>query len=87
MERQTRAEFEKLRAFLRAEEETRLQALKREEEQKSRAMAQKMEEIAKDITAVSQHIRALEEELALEDIPMLHVRPRSFCQNADPKVK
>lgn len=87
MERQTRAEFEKLHSFLRAEEETRMQALKREEEQRSRAMAQKMEEITKDITSVSQHIKALEEELELDGIPMLHVSPKYplYCHNGDVK--
>lgn len=85
MERLTRAEFEKLHLFLRAEEETRMQALKREEEQRSRAMAQKVEEITKDITSVSQHIRALEAELDVDGISMLRVRLQSllYCHNDD----
>lgn len=73
MERQTRAEFEKLHSFLRAEEEARMQALKWEEEQRSQAVAQKMEELGKDITAVSRHISALEQELDLDGISVLHV--------------
>lgn len=76
METQTRAEFEKLRSFLRDEEETRVQALKREEEQRSRDMAQKIEEINHGIASVSERIRALEEELALDGISMLHVSPK-----------
>lgn len=83
MERQTRAEFEKLHAFLRAEEEARMEALKREEKQRSRAMAQKLEEITKDITSVSQHIRALEEELDLDAISMLHVSLKIFYRSND----
>lgn len=75
VEARTHAEFEKLRGFLRAEEETRVQALKREEEQRSRAVAEKIQEIAKDITSVSECIRALEGDLALEGVSVLHVRP------------
>ncbi len=73
MERRTREEFEKLRTFLQAEEEARLGALKREEEQKRRAMMRKIEEITRDITSVSESIRVLEEEIALEGISVLHV--------------
>lgn len=73
MERRTREEFEKLHTFLQAEEEARMEALKEEEEQKSRAMRQKIEEITNDIMSVSESIRVLEEELALEGIPVLHV--------------
>lgn len=76
VERQTRAEFEKLHAFLRAEEEARMEALKREEEQRSQATARKLEEITEDIASLSQHIRALEEELDLDGISMLHVSLR-----------
>lgn len=85
MEAQTHAEFEKLRSFLRAEEETRMQALKREEEQRSRAMAEKIQEIAKDITSVSECIQALEGDLALEGISVLHVRPKysDYCDDHD----
>lgn len=74
VETQTHLEFEKLRSFLCAEEETRIQALKREEELRSRAMAEKIEEITRDIASVSEHIRALEEELASDGISVLHVR-------------
>lgn len=88
MERQTHAEFEKLYSFLRHEEAMRMQALKREEEQRSRAMAQKMEELARDMTSASQHIRALQEELAVDSISMLHVSLNYalHCANADGNV-
>lgn len=73
MERRTREEFEKLHTFLQAEEEARMEELKREEEQRSRAVMQKIEEITRDITSVSESIRVLEEEIALQDISVLHV--------------
>lgn len=50
-----------------------MQALKREEEQKSEVMVQKVEEINREITSLSESIRALEEELAMEGISVLHV--------------
>ncbi|XP_029901666.1 tripartite motif-containing protein 35-like [Myripristis murdjan] len=72
VERRTREEFEKLHRFLEAEEEARMEALKAEEEQKSQVMRQRIEEMTDNITALSETIRALEEELALEDISVLH---------------
>ncbi|KAM9335041.1 E3 ubiquitin-protein ligase TRIM35 [Symphorus nematophorus] len=88
VERRTREEFEKLHSFLRAEEAARMEALKREEEQKNRAMMQKIEEISRDITSVSESIRALEEEIALEGISVLHkskrTSPRANCSIEDP---
>lgn len=50
-----------------------MEELKREEEQRSRAVMQKIEEITRDITSVSESIRVLEEEIALQDISVLHV--------------
>lgn len=73
MERRTREEFEKLHSFLDTEEEARMEELKREEEQKSRALRQKIEEMAGDIASVSESIRVLEEEIALQGISVLHV--------------
>lgn len=73
VERRTRDEFEKLRSFLQAEEEVRMEALRREEEQKSEQMKQKIEEMERKITSVSASIRDLEEEIALEGISVLHV--------------
>lgn len=50
-----------------------MDALKMEEEQRSRAMMKEIEKITRDITSVSESIRALEEEIALEGISVLHV--------------
>lgn len=73
MEKRTREEFEKLHNFLRAEENARMEALKREEEQKTEQMKRKVEEMERKIASVSESIRVLEEEMALEDITVLHV--------------
>lgn len=64
-----------------------MQALRREEEQRSHAMAQKMAEIAKDITSVSQQITALEEELDLDGVSLLHVSLKDLlrCHHGDIK--
>nr|XP_046235749.1 E3 ubiquitin-protein ligase TRIM35 [Scatophagus argus] len=84
VERRTREEFEKLRSFLQAEEETRMEALKKEEVQKSRAMMQKIEEITRDITSVSESIRVLEEEMASEGISLLHNCKRTLASAESP---
>lgn len=73
VERRTHEEFEKLHDFLHAEENARMEALKREEEQKSEEMKQKVEKIERKMASVSESIRVLEEEIALEGISVLHV--------------
>lgn len=74
VERRTREEFDKLHSFLQAEEEAQMAALAAEEEQRRRAMMQKIEEITREITSVSESIRVLEEEIVLDGISVLHVR-------------
>lgn len=78
MEGRIHEEFDKLHSFLRAEEEARMQALKREEEQRIRVMTQRIEEMIRDVATVSESIRALEEEMATEDISILHVSLEMF---------
>lgn len=73
VERRTREEFDKLHAFLRAEEESLLQALRADEEQQRRAAEEKIRDIGRDIQSLSETIAALEEDLALEGMPILHV--------------
>ncbi|GAA6221074.1 tripartite motif-containing protein 35-like [Lates japonicus] len=84
VERRTREEFEKLHSFLRAEEEARMEALRSEKEQKSREMRQKIEEMERNIASVSASIRALEEEMALEDISVLHKCKRTLASANSP---
>ncbi|KAM8756394.1 E3 ubiquitin-protein ligase TRIM35-like [Acanthopagrus schlegelii] len=76
-ERQIKEQFKKLHQFL--EEEARISALREEEEQKTQMMKEKTEALGKDIAALSDTIRATEEELRAEDV--------SFLQNYKAAVK
>ncbi|XP_034734821.1 nuclear factor 7, brain-like [Etheostoma cragini] len=70
-ETKIRAQFKKLRQFLEEEEEARLAALREEEEQKSQRMKEEMEALSRDIAALSDSVRATEEQLRAEDISVL----------------
>ncbi|XP_030642197.1 tripartite motif-containing protein 35-like isoform X3 [Chanos chanos] len=72
-ERQIKEEFEKLHQFLRDEEAARIAAVREEEEQKSQMMKEKIEEMSREISRLSDSIRALEEEMKAEDISFLKV--------------
>ncbi|XP_063323546.2 nuclear factor 7, ovary-like [Pelmatolapia mariae] len=71
-ERQIKEQFKKLQQFLAEEEEVRLAALREEEEQKSGMMKEKMEALSREIAALSDTVRATEEELRAEDVSFLH---------------
>ncbi|XP_043979211.1 nuclear factor 7, brain-like [Gambusia affinis] len=71
-ERQIVEQFKKLRQFLAEEEEARLAALREEEEQKRGMMKEKMEALSREIAALSDTVRATEEELRAEDVSFLH---------------
>ncbi|XP_026019334.1 nuclear factor 7, ovary-like [Astatotilapia calliptera] len=71
-ERQIKEQFKKLHQFLAKEEEARLAALREEEEQKSGMMKEKMEALSREIAALSDTVRATEEELRAEDVSFLH---------------
>ncbi|XP_063323502.2 nuclear factor 7, brain-like [Pelmatolapia mariae] len=71
-ERQIKEQFKKLHQFLAEEEEARLAALREEEEQKSGMMKEKMEALSREIAALSDTVRATEEELRTEDVSFLH---------------
>ncbi|XP_053352765.1 E3 ubiquitin-protein ligase TRIM35-like [Clarias gariepinus] len=70
-ERQIREEFEKLHQFLRDEEASRIAALREEKEQKSQMMKEKIEKLGRDISSLSDTIRAIEEEMRAEDVSFL----------------
>ncbi|XP_063316806.1 nuclear factor 7, ovary-like [Pelmatolapia mariae] len=70
--RQIKEQFKKLHQFLAEEEEARLAALREEEEQKSGMMKEKMEALSREIAALSDTVRATEEELRAEDVSFLH---------------
>ncbi|XP_038570644.1 nuclear factor 7, brain-like [Micropterus salmoides] len=70
-ERQIKEQFKKLQQFLEEEEEARMAALREEEEQKSQMMKEKMEALSRQIAALSDTVRATEEELRAEDVSFL----------------
>ncbi|XP_028272793.1 tripartite motif-containing protein 35-like [Parambassis ranga] len=70
--RRTERQFEKLHQFLAEEEEARMAALREEEEQKSGLMRKKMEALSREMAALSDTVRATEEELRAADVSFLH---------------
>ncbi|XP_026163812.1 tripartite motif-containing protein 35-like [Mastacembelus armatus] len=70
-EKQIKEQFQKLHQFLQEEEEARITALREEEEQKSQMMKDKIKALSREITALSDTIRATEEELKAEDVSFL----------------
>ncbi|XP_047438471.1 nuclear factor 7, brain-like [Mugil cephalus] len=71
-ERQIKEQFKKLHQFLGEEEEARMAALREEEEQKSQMMKEKMEALSREIAALSDTVRATEEDLRAEDVSFLN---------------
>ncbi|XP_030642394.1 tripartite motif-containing protein 35-like [Chanos chanos] len=78
-ERQIKKEFEKLHQFLRDEEAARIAAVREEEEQKSQMIKEKIEEMSREISRLSDSIRAIEEEIKAEDISFLKVYYHTEC--------
>ncbi|XP_049894285.1 nuclear factor 7, brain-like isoform X1 [Epinephelus moara] len=70
-ERLIKEQFKKLHQFLQEEEEARICALREEEEQKSQMMKEKTEALSREIAALSDTVRATEEELRAEDVSFL----------------
>uniref|UniRef100_A0A4W5L7P0 Tripartite motif containing 35-12 n=1 Tax=Hucho hucho TaxID=62062 RepID=A0A4W5L7P0_9TELE len=89
-EKQVKKEFEKLHQFLREEEAARIAALREEEEQKSQRMKKTIEEMSKEISCLSDTIRAIQEELGAEDISFLQnytaTVKRAKCTLPDPQL-
>ncbi|XP_062390989.1 zinc-binding protein A33-like [Sardina pilchardus] len=88
-ERQIKVEFEKLHQFLRDEEAARIAALREEEEQKSRMMKEKIEKMRREISSLSDTIRAIEKEMGADDITFLqnykNTVERAQCTLQDPE--
>ncbi|KAK2861007.1 hypothetical protein Q7C36_005173 [Tachysurus vachellii] len=70
-ERQIKEQFEKLHQFLRDEEAVRIAALREEKEQNCQMMKEKIEKLSRDISSLSDTIRAIEEEMRAEDVLFL----------------
>ncbi|XP_031164268.1 nuclear factor 7, brain-like [Sander lucioperca] len=70
-ETQIKDQFKKLHQFLEEEEEARMAALREEEEQKSQRMKEKMKALSREIAALSDTVRATEEQLRAEDVSFL----------------
>ncbi|KAI4894165.1 hypothetical protein NFI96_027840 [Prochilodus magdalenae] len=70
-ERQIKEEFEKLHQFLRDEEAARIAVLRKEEEQKSQVMKEKMEKMSRELEALSDTIRVVEEQMEAEDVSLI----------------
>ncbi|KAL1259546.1 hypothetical protein QQF64_010123 [Cirrhinus molitorella] len=71
-EMQIKEEFKKLHQFLQDEEEASITALRKEEEQKSQMMKEKLEEINRQISALSDTIKDIEEKIDASDVSFLH---------------
>ncbi|XP_030641253.1 zinc-binding protein A33-like [Chanos chanos] len=89
-EKQIKKEFEKLHQFLLDEETARITALREEEEQKSQMMKEKIEEMSREISILSDTIRAIEEELGTKDVSFLMnfktTIKRAQCTLQDPEM-
>uniref|UniRef100_A0A3Q0SHK3 Tripartite motif containing 35-13 n=1 Tax=Amphilophus citrinellus TaxID=61819 RepID=A0A3Q0SHK3_AMPCI len=71
-ERQIKEQFKKFHQFLQEEEEARIAVLREEKELKFRNMKEKTEALSKEIAALSETIRATEEQVRAEDVLFLH---------------
>ncbi|XP_053171579.1 E3 ubiquitin-protein ligase TRIM39-like [Scomber japonicus] len=70
-ERQIKEQFKKLHQFLQEEEEARISALREEEEQKSQMMEEKIENLSREIAALSDTIKVTEEKLRAENVSFI----------------
>ncbi|XP_062391342.1 E3 ubiquitin-protein ligase TRIM35-like isoform X1 [Sardina pilchardus] len=88
-EKQIKEEFEKLYQFLRDEEAARIAALREEEEQKSQMMKEKIEKMSREISSLSDSIRAIEEKMGADDVTFLQNYKGTFeraqCTLQDPE--
>ncbi|KAL2079164.1 hypothetical protein ACEWY4_024908 [Coilia grayii] len=89
-ERQIQEEFAKLHHFLFDEEAARIAALREEEEQKSRTMKRTIEKMSREISSLTDTIRATEEEMEVDDITFLQnyksTVQRAQCTLQDPET-
>ncbi|XP_062391113.1 zinc-binding protein A33-like [Sardina pilchardus] len=88
-EKEIKMEFEKLHQFLKDEEAARIAALREEEEQKSQMMKEKIEKMSREISSLEDTIRAIEEEMGVDNITLLQnyksTVERAQCTPQDPE--
>ncbi|XP_042559153.1 E3 ubiquitin-protein ligase TRIM35-like [Clupea harengus] len=88
-QKQIMEEFDKLHQFLRDEEAARIAALREEEERKSQMMKEKIEKMSREISSLSDTIRAIEEKVGADDITFLQnyksTVERAQCTLQDPE--
>ncbi|XP_031437235.1 zinc-binding protein A33-like [Clupea harengus] len=81
--------IKELHQFLRDEEAARLAALREEEEQKRQVMKEKIEKMSREISSLTDTIRAIEEEMGADDITFLRnyksTVERAQCTLQDPE--
>ncbi|XP_075895032.1 nuclear factor 7, ovary-like [Nelusetta ayraudi] len=91
-EKQIRAEFDKLRLFLREEEESSVAALREEEGQKRMTLIREVEKVQAQVSSLSTSITAVEEELQRHNVAFLNSykdsqsRARVQCSMSDPQL-
>ncbi|XP_072559356.1 zinc-binding protein A33-like [Paramormyrops kingsleyae] len=89
-EKRIKEEFEELHQFLREEEEARLDILRVEEKEKSERMKEKIENISKQVSTLSEKIRDIEKAMGAEDISFLKTvkdtKEKVQCSLQDPKL-
>ncbi|XP_076120181.1 E3 ubiquitin-protein ligase TRIM35-like [Alosa pseudoharengus] len=88
-ERLIKMEFKRLHQFLRDEEAARIAALWKEEEQKSQMMKEKIEKMNREISSLSDTIRAIEEKMKADEVTFLQnyksTVKRAQCTLQDPE--
>uniref|UniRef100_A0A3B3SAX1 Tripartite motif containing 35-12 n=1 Tax=Paramormyrops kingsleyae TaxID=1676925 RepID=A0A3B3SAX1_9TELE len=91
-EKKIKGEFEELHQFLREEEEARLTVLRVEEKEKSERMKEKIENISKHVSTLSEKIRDIEKATDAEDVSFLKVgtvsdtKEKAQCSLQDPEL-
>ncbi|XP_051533847.1 E3 ubiquitin-protein ligase TRIM39-like [Myxocyprinus asiaticus] len=89
-ERRIKMEFEKLHQLLRDEETERITELREEEAEKSRMMRVEIEKMSRQITSLSDKIKAIEEEMNAGDVSFLQkfrsTMERTQFKLTDPEI-
>uniref|UniRef100_A0A3B3SBE6 Tripartite motif containing 35-12 n=1 Tax=Paramormyrops kingsleyae TaxID=1676925 RepID=A0A3B3SBE6_9TELE len=85
-EKKIKGEFEELHQFLREEEEARLTVLRVEEKEKSERMKEKIENISKHVSTLSEKIRDIEKATDAEDVSFLKTVSDTKEKYVDPEL-